>query len=29
MSATDGILLGVSILLFLFLGVAMFKPEWF
>jgi len=29
MSATDGILLAVSILLFIFLGVAMFKPERF
>jgi K+-transporting ATPase KdpF subunit len=29
MTATQGILLAVSIVLFLFLGVAMFKPEWF
>jgi K+-transporting ATPase KdpF subunit len=29
MTATQGILLAVSILLFIFLGVAMFKPEWF
>lgn len=29
MSATDGILLAVSILVFIFLGFAMFKPEWF
>jgi K+-transporting ATPase KdpF subunit len=28
-TATQGILLAVSILLFIFLGVAMFKPEWF
>jgi hypothetical protein len=29
MSVTQGILLGVSILMFIYLGVAMFKPEWF
>ena len=29
MSATQGILLAVSILMFLYLGIAMFKPEWF
>jgi K+-transporting ATPase KdpF subunit len=28
-TATQGVLLAVSILLFIFLGVAMFKPEWF
>jgi K+-transporting ATPase KdpF subunit len=29
MSAVQGILLAVSIILFIYLGVAMFKPEWF
>jgi K+-transporting ATPase KdpF subunit len=29
MTAVQGLLLGVSILLFIYLGVAMFKPEWF
>jgi hypothetical protein len=29
MSATDAILLVVSILVFIYLGIAMFKPEWF
>jgi len=29
MSATDDILLAVSIVMFLYLGVALFKPEWF
>ena len=29
MTATQGILLAVSILMFIYLGVAMFKPEWF
>ena len=29
MTATQGILLGVSIVLFIYLGIAMFKPEWF
>jgi len=29
MSWTQGILLGVSIVMFLYLGVAMFKPEKF
>jgi hypothetical protein len=29
MSVTQGVLLGVSILMFLYLGVAMFKPEKF
>jgi hypothetical protein len=29
MTAVKGILLAVSILVFLYLGVAMFKPEWF
>ena len=29
MTATQGILLGVSIVVFIYLGIAMFKPEWF
>jgi K+-transporting ATPase KdpF subunit len=29
MTVTQGILLAVSIVLFVYLGVAMFKPEWF
>jgi K+-transporting ATPase KdpF subunit len=29
MTVTQGILLAVSIVLFIYLGVAMFKPEWF
>ena len=29
MTVTQGILLAVSIVLFMYLGVAMFKPEWF
>ena len=29
MTATQAILLAVSILMFIYLGVAMFKPEWF
>jgi hypothetical protein len=29
MSVVQGILLGISVLVFLYLGVAMFKPEWF
>jgi hypothetical protein len=29
MTFTQGILLAVSIVVFLYLGVAMFKPEWF
>jgi len=28
-SATQGILLAVSIVIFIYIGVAMFKPEWF
>jgi len=28
-SLLDAILLGVSILVFAYLGVAMFRPEWF
>jgi K+-transporting ATPase KdpF subunit len=29
MSVVQGILLAVSIAVFVYLGVAMFKPEWF
>ena len=29
MTAVQGILLGVSIVMFIYLGIAMFKPEWF
>jgi hypothetical protein len=29
MSVVQGILLGISVLVFLYLGVAMLKPEWF
>ncbi len=29
MSITDGILLAVSIAVFVYVGVALFKPEWF
>jgi K+-transporting ATPase KdpF subunit len=29
MTAVQGILLAVAILMFIYLGVAMFKPEWF
>jgi K+-transporting ATPase KdpF subunit len=29
MTAVQGILLAVAILVFIYLGVAMFKPEWF
>jgi F subunit of K+-transporting ATPase (Potass_KdpF) len=29
MTVTQGLLLGVSILVFIYLGVALFKPEWF
>ena len=29
MNAVQGILLTVSILVFIYLGIAMFKPEWF
>jgi hypothetical protein len=28
-TAVQGILLGVSIAIFVYLGLAMFKPEWF
>jgi len=29
MTIVDGILLALSVLVFGYLGVAMFKPEWF
>ncbi|MBO0691811.1 MAG: potassium-transporting ATPase subunit F [Acidimicrobiaceae bacterium] len=29
MTTAQGILLGVSIVVFIYLGVALFKPEWF
>ncbi len=29
MSAVDAVLLALSVFLFAYLGVAMFKPEWF
>jgi hypothetical protein len=29
MTASQGLLLGISILVFIYVGVAMFKPEWF
>jgi hypothetical protein len=29
MSFSDGILLGLSVIVFVYLGVALFKAEWF
>jgi K+-transporting ATPase KdpF subunit len=29
MTAVQGILLAVSIIVFIYLGIALFKPEWF
>jgi K+-transporting ATPase KdpF subunit len=29
MTVVQGILLAVSIIMFIYLGVALFKPEWF
>jgi K+-transporting ATPase KdpF subunit len=29
MTLVEGILLALSVLVFIYLGVAMFKPEWF
>ena len=29
MNVVQGLLLGISVLVFIYLGVAMFKPEWF
>jgi hypothetical protein len=28
-TAVQGLLLGISVIVFIYLGVAMFKPEWF
>jgi K+-transporting ATPase KdpF subunit len=29
MTAVQGLLLAISVLVFIYLGFAMFKPEWF
>jgi K+-transporting ATPase KdpF subunit len=29
MTWVQGVLLGISVVLFIYLGIAMFKPEWF
>jgi hypothetical protein len=29
MTAVQGLLLAVSIIVFIYIGIAMFKPEWF
>jgi hypothetical protein len=29
MSVVQGLLLGISVVVFIYIGVAMFKPEWF
>ena len=29
MTASDGVLAAISFLVFVYLGVALFKPEWF
>ncbi len=29
MSAVQGLLLALSVVVFIYLGIAMFKPEWF
>ena len=29
MSASQGILLGLSVVMLIYIGIAMFKPEWF
>ncbi len=29
MTVTQGILLAVAVIMFVYLGIAMFKPEWF
>jgi len=29
MNWVQALLLGISVLLFIYLGIAMFKPEWF
>jgi hypothetical protein len=28
-TVVQGLLLGISIIVFIYLGIAMFKPEWF
>ena len=29
MTWVQGVLLGISVVMFVYLGIAMFKPEWF
>ena len=29
MTWVQGVLLGISVVVFVYLGIAMFKPEWF
>jgi len=29
MTVVQGVLLGISVVVFIYLGIAMFKPEWF
>jgi hypothetical protein len=29
MTVVQGLLLGLSVVVFIYLGIAMFKPEWF
>jgi len=29
MTVVDGILLGLSVVMFIYIGIALFKPEWF
>jgi len=29
MNSVQGVLLGVSVVMFIYIGIAMFKPEWF
>lgn len=29
MTTSQGILLGVAVVMFIYIGIAMFKPEWF
>jgi len=29
MTWVQGLLLGISVVVFIYLGIAMFKPEWF
>jgi hypothetical protein len=28
-TAVQGLLLGISVVMFVYIGIAMFKPEWF